>query len=83
MKKNISWDRDVTHGSHPDMSYIRYKENLQSLKVMKPHLQRAFLKRAQKRLDKLTTVQRLIKIVQDLIYKLRMQANKKDGVPRN
>lgn len=76
------YDRSITHGGSAPWKYIRYKENLESLKVMRPHLQKAF----KKRLDSHTKVQGLMETVISLatqvVYLLKMQANKKDGVPR-
>lgn len=76
------YDYCITHGNCGDWKYIRYKENIESLKIMKPYLQQAFLKRAKIRLDKLTLIQKLIKQIADSIYRLRMLSNQKNGVPR-
>lgn len=77
------YDKSITHGGAKPWKYIRHKENLDSLKVMKPYLIQAFAKRKVKHDEVLGLMEKVISLATQVIYLLRMKANAKDGVPRN
>lgn len=73
-----NYDHEITHGNSPDWSYIRHKENVESLKIMAPFLQKAFLVRQQKHravLDNQTMT--LIRLAEQARFLLRKSMNKK------
>lgn len=76
------YDKSITHGGATPWKYIRHKENLDSLKVMKPYLVQAFQKRKERHEEVLTKMQTIISFATKVLYLLRMKANRKDGVPR-
>ena len=83
MKKQIEWDRDLTHGGHPDAKYIRHKENLDSLSIMAPHLVKAFAKRKERHKEVMGMMETIINLATQVIYLLKARQARKDGVPRN
>ncbi len=77
------YDHEITHGNNPRWKYIRYKENLDSLKIMKPYLQTAFQTRKNKHEEVAKgLMQTIIKLATQVIYLLKMKQNMKNGVPK-
>jgi len=77
-----NWDREVTHGKSFKYDYIRHKENTGAIKMIAPHLRKAFSKREQlhqKTHDKMLNI---IEILTQVVYLLKMLKNKKDGVSK-
>lgn len=74
------YDAEITHGGKYPWRYIRHKENLDSLKVMKPYLQKAFQKRKERHEEVLSKMQTIITLATKVLYLLRMKANAKDGI---
>lgn len=79
----VGYDKSITHGGAQPWKYIRHKENLDSLKTMKPYLVKAFAKRKVRHDEVLGLMEKVISMATQVIYLLRMKANAKDGVPRN
>ena len=77
------YDKSITHGGATPWKYIRHKENLDSLKVMRPYLVNAFAKRKARHDEVLGLMGKVISLATQVVYLLRMKANAKDGVPRN
>jgi hypothetical protein len=78
------YDHHITHGNQKPWLYIRHKENLDSLKIMKPHLQKAFAERARKHEVIITGfIETIISLASKVVYLLKMQGNKKNGIPRS
>ena len=75
------YDKSITHGGALPWKYIRHKENLDSLKTMKPHLQEVFRIRKEKH-DKVITglMETIVSLATQLLYILRKQYYQKDGV---
>lgn len=82
---NVSrYDAEITHGGTKPWKYIRHKENLDSLKVMKPHLLKAFAERKRKHEESQKgMMETIIKLSTQFLYLWRMQQNKKNGVSDN
>lgn len=77
------YDYEITHGNNPRWKYIRHKENLDSLKIMKPHLQKAFQVRKNKHEEVVKGLMgTIIKLATQVFYLLRMKQNMKNGVSR-
>jgi len=77
------YDHEITHGNNPRWKYIRHKENLESLKIMKPYLQTAFQTRKNKHEEVAKgLMQTIIKLATQVIYLLKMKQNMKNGVPK-
>lgn len=74
------YDAEIVHGGKAPWKYIRHKENLDSLKIMKPYLQQAFAKRKERHEEVLTKMQTIITLATKVLYLLRMKANAKDGI---
>lgn len=78
------YDAEITHGGSQPWKYIRHKENLDSLRLMKPYLLQAFQKRRERHEEDLMGMQRtIIKLATQVLYLLRAKMNRKNGVPRN
>lgn len=78
------YDAEITHGGTLPWKYIRYKENLDSLAIMKPHLVKAFAERKRKHEEvHKGMMETIIKLATQVVYLLRMQQNKKNGVSDN
>lgn len=78
------YDKSITHGGAKPWKYIRHKENLDSLRLMKPYLIQAFEKRRERHEEDLMGMQRtIIKLATQVLYLLRAKLNRKNGVPRN
>ena len=78
------YDAEITHGGTKPWKYIRHKENLDSLKIMKPHLQKAFAERKRKHEEVIKGLMgTIISLATQVVYLLRMQQNKKNGVSNN
>jgi len=75
------YDHEVTHGNKAPWKYIRNKENLESLKIMKPHLLKAFQARKDKH-EEVTKglMEIIIKLATQVLYLIRANQNKKNGV---
>ena len=82
---NVSrYDAEITHGGTKPWRYIRHKENLESLAIMKPHLVKAFAERKRKHEEvQKGMMETIIKLATQVLYLLRMQQNKKNGVSDN
>ncbi len=78
------YDAEITHGGTKPWKYIRHKENLDSLAIMKPHLVKAFAERKRKH-EEVTKglMEKIISLATQVIYLLKMQQNKKNGVSDN
>jgi len=77
------YDAEITHGGSKPWKYIRHKENLESLKIMKPHLQTAFQVRKNKNEEVAKGLMEIIiKLATQVIYLLKMKQNVKNGVPK-
>lgn len=76
------YDHEITHGNNPNWKYIRYKENLKSLAIMKPHLQNAFAKRREGEREVLGLMEKIISLATQVIYLIKMKKNQKEGVSR-
>lgn len=78
------YDAEITHGGTLPWKYIRYKENLASLATMKPYLVKAFAERKRKHEEvQKGLMETIIKLATQVVYLLRMQQNKKNGVSDN
>jgi hypothetical protein len=79
----VGYDKSITHGGAKPWKYIRHKENLASLKTMKPHLQEAFRIRKERH-DKVIVglMETVVNLATQVLYILRKQHYQKDGVPR-
>lgn len=77
------YDRCITHGKCSPWKYIRYQENLESLRIMRPYLVNAFKKRQERHDKTVEQYKTVITQLEQLIYLLRMSFNKKSGVPRD
>ena len=82
---NVSrYDAEITHGGTKPWKYIRYKENLKSLTIMKPHLIKAFAERKRKHEEaNKGMMETIISLATQVVYLLKMQQNKKNGVSDN
>lgn len=76
------YDHEITHGNNPNWKYIRYKENLKSLAIMKPYLQKAFAKRREREKEVLSQMEKIISLATQVIYLLKMRKNRKEGVSK-
>lgn len=76
------YDHEITHGNNPNWKYIRHKENLKSLAIMKPHLQNAFAKRREGERKVLGLMEKIISLATQVIYLIKMKKNQKEGVSR-
>ena len=76
------YDHEITHGNKEPWKYIRYKENLESLAIMKPYLQKAFAKRREREKELLGLMEKIIGLATQVLYLIKMKKNQKDGVPR-
>lgn len=77
------YDSCVTHGKCNQWKYIRYNENARSVFLMRHMLRKAFQKRKQRHEQLDNNEQSIIlRAIHLLAYILKMQFNKKDGVPR-
>lgn len=76
----VNYDQGITHGKEAPWKYIRHKENLDSLKVLAPHLREAFAKRLQRHQNRLTAKKTIISLLGQIAHLLRMKMNKKDGL---
>lgn len=77
------YDAEITHGGKYPWRYIRHRENLDSLKIMKPYLQQAFKKRKERHEEVITGLMgTIVNLATQLLYILRAKQNRKDGVPR-
>lgn len=81
---NVSrYDNEITHGNTAPWKYIRHKENLESLRIMKPYLQQAFEKRKNRHEEVVKGLMgTVINLATQVVYMLKMRKNKKDGIPR-
>jgi hypothetical protein len=77
------YDHEITHGNNPRWKYIRYKENLDSLSIMAPHLVKAFAKRKERHKEVMGMMETIINLATQVIYLLKARQARKDGVPRN
>lgn len=78
------YDHEITHGNNPNWKYIRHKENLESLRIMNPHLVAAFAKRKERHEEIITGLMKtVITLATQVIYLLRARLNQKDGVSNN
>lgn len=76
------YDAEITHGGTKPWKYIRNKENTESLKVMRPHLHKAFLKRKTEHEKILGLIGKVIDLAAQVIYLLKMKQNKKEGISK-
>lgn len=74
------YDNGVTHGREEPWKYIRYKENIKSLQIMKVFLTQAFDKRKQRHEHMLSLMGRVIELATSLLYLLRQRKAQKDGI---
>ena len=75
------YDYEITHGNNSNWEYIRHKENTDSLDIMKPYLLKSFSNREQHHQKNIIQTLFIIKLLKQVVYLLRMQLNKKNGVP--
>ena len=76
-----AYDHGITHGNETPWKYIRYKENLDSLAIMKPYLVKAFAERKRKHEEIVKgLMETVISLATKVLYLLRMQYNKKEGI---
>lgn len=62
-----SWDSAVTHGEHPDWSYIRHKENQESLKAIAPLFIASLEKRRALFTKRVGLMQEIIRLAEQVI----------------
>jgi hypothetical protein len=74
------YDKSITHGGSFPWLYIRHQENIDSLRIMKPYLQQAFQKRLDRHTEVLGLMETVISLASKVIYLLKMQKNRKNGV---
>jgi hypothetical protein len=74
-----NYDKQTTHGESPAYhSYIKYQENAAKLKVMAPYLQAAYAKRLERHTaDVIGMKKTIIELLQELVYLLNKNKNKK------
>ena len=78
-----AYDHQITHGNLKPWKYIRHKENLESLRIMKPYLVKALDVRRAKHEEIVTGMMKtIIKLGTQLLYMLTIERNKKYGVPQ-
>lgn len=78
------YDSCITHGKCAPWQYIRYKENVSSLKKMKVLLTKAFQQRREQHQKLECGEQNVVMRFLNLLYYIfRMKLNKKDGVKRD
>jgi len=78
-----NYDREITHGKGEGWSYIRHKENTDSLVTIAPHLRSAFAIRLKRHEDFINEKRStILKLATEAVYLLKMLLNKKNGVPR-
>lgn len=77
------YDSCITHGKCEPWKYIRHNENTESLRKMKPLLQKSFAKRRERQRLIDSKEQNVISRVMSLVaYLLRMKLNEKNGVKK-
>jgi len=77
------YDAEITHGGSEPWEYIRHKENVDSLKTMKPHLLSSFLVRKARHDKELNALRStVVDLAKQAVYLLKILLNKKNGVPR-
>jgi len=77
------YDHEITHGNSKPWKYIRHKENLNSLKIMKPYLVKAFAERERKHEEVIKGLMgTVINLASQVVYLLKMKANQKDGITK-
>lgn len=77
----VKWDK-ITHGEAP-WTYIRYKENTDSIIKIAPYLKEALKKREERHIAYIRGKQlTIISLLEKVVYLWRLKLNKKDGVNR-
>ena len=77
-----AYDHEITHGNKTPWKYIRHKENLESLRIMKSYLVKALGVRKARHEEVMTgLMKQIINFGTQLLYILRMETNKKYGLP--
>lgn len=77
-----AYDHQITHGNLKPWKYIRHKENLESLRIMKPYLVKALEVRKAKHEEVMKgLMKQIINLGTQLLYLLRMEMNRKYGLP--
>ena len=81
--KYISWDRDFTHGGHPDAAYVNYQNNSSRLKVLAPYLASAYRKRVEKHEIYTKGLQNtVISLLERLVILWRERLYQKNGIKK-
>jgi len=80
-----NYDRDCTHGGAQQWDYIRYKENAESLALIKDHLAAAYQARRDKEQEDkqeqiLGLKKTLVGLLKKYLYQLRARLNRKNGL---
>jgi len=75
-----SWDRAVTHGGDPRFKYIRYKDNAESLQVIKGLLASSYKKRDMIYQQKVGGMVNVISLLEKIIILIRQLNTMKSGV---
>lgn len=76
-----NYDTDITHGGKVPWKYIRYKENAESLTYISPYLRQAYKARHDVYVEKTNEMRKqIIKLIQKVIFYLRQQTFRKNGV---
>jgi len=76
------YDAEVTHGGkNPPWTYMRWKDNGESIKIMAPHMRRAYAVRKARHDDQIRGMQlTIIGLAKKVIYLLRQKLHAKNGI---
>lgn len=76
-----SWDKQVTHGGKAPWSYIRWKENTDSMRRIAPLLRQAYEVRRKRHEEQLSGMKLTIaNLTQQVAYLMRQKRYGKDGI---
>ncbi len=78
-----SWDAAITHGGEKPWTYIRYQENIDSLKKIAPYLVAAYKKRQDRHDEAIKGMKvTIIGLLEKLVYLYKAKLNQKNGNPK-
>lgn len=84
----FDWDATVVHGNRfrdckeTPYKYIRWKDNIDALAMIAPHLRNSYRKRQELHDKHIGMYNTVISLAQKVIILFKASVNKKDGVPR-
>lgn len=75
------YDAEVTHGGKAPWKYMRWKDNADSIKIMAPHMRKAYAVRKARHEEQIKGMKlTIINLAKQVIYLLRQKLNAKDGI---